>query len=88
MALTNFGLDDLDTEISIDAQFLFPVLFPFISTVHFEDNHFWQFGHGGIRPAVRDAFKSSSDFSKDSFKKRYGFGSDDPSFEPYFDVRK
>lgn len=86
MALMDFSLDDLDGEISGDAQFLFPVVLPLIFAVHFEDNHFRQFGHRRIRPAVSDAFKPAADFSKHSFQKRYGFGSNDPGLEPYLDV--
>ena len=36
----NFSVDDVDIEISFDAEFLFPVLFPFIFTVFFKDDHF------------------------------------------------
>jgi len=59
----NFSVDDFDTEVTLNAQFLFPVFFPFIYAIHFKHYHFRQLGHSGIRPAICDAFEPATDKS-------------------------
>ena len=88
MAGANLHVRDPDTEVILNTEFLFPVLFPFFFRVLFQNDHFRQLRDGGIGPAPSYTFYAPADFPEDPFQQRGGFWSDYSGLQPQFDVGK
>ena len=81
-------MNEADAEVTFNAEFLFPVLFPFFFRVLFQNDHFRQLCDSAIGPAPGDAFYAPADFPEDPFQQRGGFRSDYAGLQPQFDVGK
>ena len=69
MARASLNARDPDAEVAFNAEFLFPVSFPFFFRVLFQNDHFRQLGDGGIEPAPGYAFYAPADFPEDPFQQ-------------------
>ena len=54
----------MNTEVTLDAEFYFPVLFPLVPGVLLEHDHLGEFGYGCVFPTPRYLFQPAAELTE------------------------
>jgi hypothetical protein len=78
----------VNTEVTLDAEFCFPVLFPLVSGVLLEHDHLREFRRGCIFRTPSNSFQPAAELTENPLKQRYRFRGNDAGLAPELNVRE